>query len=145
MLSICASPDDNVFQDGTYETVLETTTGDITHILLYASDALKDNRIPPAGFVNEGAPAYAQPAGVEGDGNFNTGGSGSDTVGYRLALPAGAELPLSVEATLYYQSIRPTFVNAIHGDHEAISQFRTAAAMNPPPAEVLSTLTFQVD
>ncbi|WP_372972709.1 hypothetical protein [Marinobacter sp.] len=147
--STCFSPHVNLVtsadQVPVYETVLQATTGDITHILLYASDALKDNRIPPAGFDNKAAPGHVAPAGIEGDEDFNAEAGGTDTISYELPLPEGLELPLTVENTLYYQSVRPTFVHAIHGDHEAISQFRTAAALNPPPAEVLSTLTFTVN
>ncbi|MFC4259136.1 hypothetical protein ACFOZ5_08860 [Marinobacter lacisalsi] len=128
-----------------YETVLQTTTGNITHILLYASEPLKDNRIPPRGFNNDDAPGYVKPAGVEGDNDFNTNGSGTDTVSYQLPIAADVEPPLEVEATLYYQSIRPTFINSIRGKHESISQFRTAAELNPPPAEILSTLSFTVN
>ena len=128
-----------------YETILKSTTDQITHILLYASASFKDNRIPPKGFITENAPDFVKPDGVEGDTNFNAGGSGSDTVSYQLSLPDGAQRPLQVETTLYYQTIRPTFVHAIRGKHEAISQFRTAAELNPPPAEVLSSLSFTVN
>ncbi|GGE55380.1 hypothetical protein GCM10011533_04760 [Streptosporangium jomthongense] len=51
----------------------------------------------------------------------------------------------TVESTLYYQNIRPTFVEAEHGEHPWIAEFRGIASRNPPKAEVLASASFQVD
>lgn len=127
-----------------YEVVLGSTTDAITHVLLYASEPLKDNRIPPVGFDSAAVPGIVQPAGVDGDANFNAGASGNDTIAYRIAIPEGAVPPLMVETTLYYQTIRPTFVEAVHGEHRWIDEFHGVATRNPPKAEVMSTATFSV-
>jgi hypothetical protein len=135
-----SSPDDIPV----YELVLGSTTDAITHILLYASESLKDNRIPPRGFDSSTVPESARPEGVDGDTDFNLNNSGQDTIAYRLTVPDTAVPPLTVETTLYYQSIRPTFVEGLHGDHPWIDEFHGVVAVNPPPAEVLGSATFQV-
>ncbi|WP_417515368.1 hypothetical protein [Marinobacter sp.] len=135
-----SSPDDIPV----YELVLGSTTDAITHILLYASGSLKDNRIPPRGFDSSAVPEWARPEGVEGDMDFNLNNLGQDTIAYRLTLPVSAVPPLTVETTLYYQNIRPTFVEGLHGEHSWIDEFHGIVALNPPRAEVLATATFQV-
>jgi hypothetical protein len=127
-----------------YEAVLGSTTGAITHILLYAADSLKDNRIPPRGFDSDSAPEDVRPVGLMGDSDFNAGNEGKDTIRYRIPVSADAALPLQVETTLYYQSIRPTFIDGLHGEHVWIDEFRTIARLNPPPAEVMAELSFQI-
>ena len=127
-----------------YEAVLGSTTGQITHILLYAANSLKDNRIPPRGFDAEPVPEDVRPVGVTGDTDFNVGNAGQDTIRYRISVGAGVALPLQVEATLYYQSIRPTFIDGLHGEHEWIDEFQTIARVNPPPAEVLANSRFEI-
>lgn len=123
-----------------YEAVMAATDGAITQVLLYADAHLKDNRILPAGFDTATAPSFVQPVGVGADGDFI---AGSDTVHYRL--PVGSGLPgLSVQAVLFYQTVRPTFVDSTRGEHEWIEHFRTMAAALPPPAERLGELTFSV-
>lgn len=122
-----------------YEPVLRATDGHITHILLYADGFLKDNRIPPAGFDASTAPEKVRPVGVAGDADFNVGNAGSDTVAYRLPLGGAPSTSLTVEATLYYQTVRPTFVDGLHGEHEFIEHFHAMAANHPPAAEVLAT------
>lgn len=127
-----------------YEVVMGSTTGAITHVLLYASESLKDNRIPPGGFDIASAPSYVAPAGVDGDADFNLNNGGQDTIAYRLPLPETAEPPFQVESTLYYQAIRPTFVEAAHGEHPWIREFEGVVSVNPPPAEVMASVTFAV-
>ncbi len=127
-----------------YEAVLKSTTGEITHILLYAADRLKDNRIPPRGFDIASVPEDVSPVGLNGDSDFNAGNAGQDTIRYRIPVGTGVALPLRVEATLYYQSIRPTFIDSLHGEHEWVDQFQTVVGLNPPPAEVLASSLFEV-
>lgn len=128
-----------------YEVVMGSTTNAITHVLLYASTSLKDNRIPPGGFDIDAVPPEIVPAGVDGDADFNLNNAGQDTITYQLPMPETAKPPFSVESTLYYQSIRPTFVDAAHGEHPWIREFETIASINPPPAEVLASANFTVD
>ncbi|MCK0153814.1 hypothetical protein MWU49_08875 [Alcanivorax sp. S6407] len=121
-----------------YEAVMGASDGAITQVLLYADEHLKDNRILPAGFNIATAEDAIQPHGVAGDGDFV---AGSDTVHYQLPLGSGLS-GLSVQATLFYQTVRPTFVDSTRGDHEWIDHFQTMAASQPPTAEVLSELEF---
>lgn len=127
-----------------YELVLGSTTGHITQVLLYAAEPLKDNRIPPRGFDEAVVPEDVRPVGVMGDDDFNSADEGRDTVRYRIPVEAAAATPLQVEATLYYQSVRPSFVDSLHGNHVWIDEFRTVARLNPPPAEVMATINFEV-
>lgn len=127
-----------------YEVVLGSTTNSITHVLLYASDSLKDNRIPPRGFNSLTVPDPVKPVGVDGDADFNLGNGGQDTIGYRLPVSDTAVAPFTVESTLYYQNIRPTFVEAVHGEHPWIAEFAGVVSQNPPRAEVLASVNFQV-
>lgn len=121
-----------------YEMVMGDTLGHITHTLLHADTRLKDNRIPAAGFPITGTSenlAHLMPVGTENDPDFHALASGTDTVHYRLQNIPGA---FEVKATLYYQSIRPDFVSAMHGDSTAIDHFRSISAIIPPPAEIIN-------
>lgn len=146
--SVCYQPHiSEVTSEGdvpVYEAVLGSTTGQITHVLLYAANLLKDNRLPPRGFDVASVPEDVRPIGVNGDSDFNAGNEGRDTIRYRIPVTGNEALPLQVETTLYYQSIRPSFIDGLHGEHIWIAEFRTAARLNPPPAEVLATTTFEV-
>ncbi len=124
-----------------YESVMGATDGSITQVLLYAAQVLKDNRIPPRGFDNDTVPAEIAPTGIAGDTDFNANGSGSDTVSYLLDLSAADPAAVSVDVTLYYQTVQPSFITGLEGDHEWITQFRSMEAMVPPKAEPIATLT----
>lgn len=141
----CYMPHINTVTDASqipiYEVVLGSTDDHVTHVLLYADERLKDNRIPPAGFDNASADEDIAPVGTEADSNFNNAGSGSDTVSYQLTLPAGYQAPLTIKATLYYQSIRPSFLDGLHGEHEFIDHLHRITAMNPPPAEIMAEVS----
>ena len=122
-----------------YEAVLGSSNDTITHVLLFADHYLKDNRIPPRGFHNSTADEDIAPVELDGDGDFNQNASGTDTVQYDLRLPDNYQAPLNIEVNLYYQSVRPTFVQALHGDHEWIDHFRSIAALTPPQPEVVTS------
>ncbi|MEE4249747.1 MAG: hypothetical protein V2I38_04100 [Alcanivoracaceae bacterium] len=124
-----------------YEAVMAATDDSITQVLLYADHALKDNRIPPRGFDNDNVPADIAPIGTATDADFNSAGSGSDTVSYLIDLGAANPAAVGIEVTLYYQAVQPSFITGLEGEHEWIAQFRTMAARIPPPAEVVSTLS----
>lgn len=128
-----------------YEMILGSTRGSITHVLLYASAPLKDNRIPPRGFDILTVPDRVKPTGIDGDPDFNLGNQGQDTVAYRLPVSDTAVPPFTVESRLYYQSIRPTFIEAVTGEHSWIAEFGGVVKKNPPRAEVLASVSFQVD
>ena len=123
-----------------YEAVMAGTDGAITQVLLYADSHLKDNRILPQGFDIASAPEAIWPVGVGGDGDFLPG---SDSVHYSLPLGNGLG-SLSVEAVLFYQTVRPSFVDSTKGQHEWIEHFQIMAASQPPTAEVLGQVTFNL-
>ena len=85
-----------------------------------------------------------RPVGVQGDSDFNASSEGRDTNRYRIPVGTSLALPLQVETTLYYQAIRPTFIDGLHGEHEWVDEFQTIARLNPPPAEVVAELRFEV-
>ncbi|WP_286811339.1 hypothetical protein [Marinobacter sp. UBA2678] len=85
-----------------------------------------------------------RPIGLNDDRDFNADNAGRDTIRYRIPVGAAVALPLQVDATLYYQSIRPTFIDGLHGEHEWVHEFQTIARLNPPPAEVMAELNFEV-
>lgn len=100
-----------------YEAVLGNTQNEETTILLEASQYLKDNRIPPVGFVN-GQP-YDSLIAITGkaraDDNFNKDsigveGSGTDQITYIFPF-TGNSLRYGFE--LCYQSIKPDYINHI--------------------------------
>jgi len=100
-----------------YEAVLGNTVNEVTTILLEASQYLKDNRLPPIGFVN--SQPYDSLISIWGnareDVNFNknsTGveGSGSDQITYKFSF-GGSILKYGFE--ICYQSIKPDYINHI--------------------------------
>jgi len=126
-----------------YESVLGDTNGNINHVLLYASDYLKDNRLPPRGFTNAGSiDDIAIELGGVIDMDFNSegieGGSGTDTVHYRI--PVSSQIgPYSVDARFLYQTIRPSFVHSLHGDSGRVARLKTMYQMITPEIKELAS------
>lgn len=100
-----------------YEGVMIDVDGNVTNRLLRASQYVKENRIPPAGFVST-HPSYDTTQ-IFGDAvsdiNFNKEngieGSGSDIVTYRI--PATANTNYTIKAEVCFQSIKPKVVDYI--------------------------------
>jgi hypothetical protein len=91
-----------------YEGVMIDDFDAVTRLLLRAKDFIKDNRLPPKGFTSA-IPDYEYVA-IKGnaatDADFNTGGSGSDTVHYRIPLGApGGNYTVAIEVC--YQTVTP--------------------------------------
>jgi hypothetical protein len=86
-----------------YEAEMKGPDGGPTMSLLRASGYLKDNRIPPLGFVASEAIA---PVGVKGDADFV---AGSDRVHY--SVPVKGPVTVTVEAL--YQSVTPRHVEGL--------------------------------
>jgi hypothetical protein len=115
-----------------YEMVMGDVNGDKTTILERAKNPLKDNRVPPLGFLAS-HPAYDTTlvAGVPGtDTDFNRSaqgveGSGSDVVHYHVPMQ-GYTGPITVEARVWYQSAPPRWMEEMfsHSTPE-IDAFRT--------------------
>ncbi|MFN3694676.1 MAG: T9SS type A sorting domain-containing protein, partial [Ignavibacterium sp.] len=110
--------------------VMIDVDGDVTNRLLRASQYIKDNRIPPAGFVST-HPSYDTTAifgNATVDPNFNREngieGSGSDIITYRI--PASANTNYTITAEVCFQSIKPKVVEYIAGINEPdINKFVT--------------------
>ncbi len=98
-----------------YQSVMSDVDGQVNYTLLRAAGYLKDNRIPPEGFLSTG-PHYDSTA-VEGralqDPNFNRRGdeegTGVDTVYYKIGGLNSADA-YRVNVKMVYQSLAPRFV-----------------------------------
>lgn len=141
---------DNPAQVAVYEAVLADTNAAITYVLLYADSYLKDNRLLPEGFTAAQAAVIEPqtlPAGTAGDADFNRAGgvegSGSDTVHYRVALPA-VNGPYTVDAELLFQSVRPGFVEGLSSNTTRVNAFRSLYRSRPPTVETLASVSRQV-
>ncbi len=101
----------NSLQSQVYQSVMKDVDENVNYTLLRASGYIKDNRIPPKGFTNDGQ--YYDSTSVigfaENDPNFNPSGSGTDTVTYLIG-SLDRNKPYSLEAKIYYQSLAPRFV-----------------------------------
>jgi hypothetical protein len=144
---VCYEPHRDVINDeeqvAIYETVLGDINGNITHTLLQGAQYLKDNRIPPAGFINANTTeAQTIPAGVDGDEDFNcvstAEGCGADTVHYQVDI-SGQAGPYIVEAELLYQATQPAFVDGMHNTGERVNRFKVMYDRVPPTVETLAT------
>jgi hypothetical protein len=97
-----------------YEGVMVDVDGSVTNTLLRASSYIKDDRIPPKGFLTT-HPSYDTVAIIGSaliDENFNkenlTEGTGSDIVNYRI--PAANETIYKIFAEVCFQAIKPRIV-----------------------------------
>ncbi len=114
-----------------YEMVMGDYLGNPTTVLLYADQALKDNRLPPAGFVTSHASydTTAFQGAVLNDLNFNWKdgfeGSGTDRIVYQLALGEFTET-VFVEARVWYQPTHAKWLDEMFGHTGAsIDSFRS--------------------
>ncbi|MEA3404160.1 MAG: Calx-beta domain-containing protein [Pseudomonadota bacterium] len=112
-----------------YEGVLGDVNQNITHVILHARQYLKDNRIPPQGWTL--ANQHTNPVdpdikddGIVGlansDSDFATGkdaagSDGKDTLTYQVDITGGTA-PYNITVDLFYQTIKPSFVYAMHAD-----------------------------
>jgi hypothetical protein len=112
-----------------YESVMADVNGARTYTLLRGASYLKDNRIPPKGFVTNVA-RYADIAirgHAEADPNFNRAGSsegtGRDTVTY-LIDTSNQTGRLNVLVELLYQTASPNFVDdLLRHDTSSVTRF----------------------
>ncbi|HEX5054354.1 MAG TPA: hypothetical protein VFZ65_21425 [Planctomycetota bacterium] len=94
-----------------YEMVASDSDGAPTTYLTRMQKRQKDNRLLPSGWRADGPHvADTAPQGVDGDEDFV---GGSDTVAFRVALPARGRGRLQVRATLYYQPVPPLWVDSL--------------------------------
>lgn len=101
-----------------YEELLQDAQLRFTTSFLHRYQTVKDNRLRPRGWNSTGP--YAKETAPEGgctlqDPEYVSNGhplKGVDTVRYQVTLPAGAATKVAkVQATLYYQSIPPYYLN----------------------------------
>ena len=151
----CFEPHRDVITDpaqvAIYESVLGDVEGDNTYVLLHAATYLKDNRLPPEGFLNSATPGTAEGLPVESvgeivgvdaaDTDFNggpDGGTGQDVVHYRVDVGAHTA-PFTITAELLYQSVRPGFIVGLHHDEEPrIARYKQMTGIIPPTVETLA-------
>lgn len=130
-------------QVAVYESVLGDVNGNISYVLLHASQYLKDNRLPPRGFERSAIPSDGTTAiigAAERDTDFNrtsAEGSGSDTVHYRIDT-GDAQGPFQVQARLLYQAVRPSFINSLHADDARVERYKHMVKNIPPSVEELA-------
>lgn len=105
-----------------YETLLHTVGGEFTTSFVHGCTTVKDNRLLPRGWREEGpGPALkgyflkaTHPGPVAATDPKYRDGSGSDSTRYRIQLPSSVNRnALEVRATLYYQSMPPYFLKNI--------------------------------
>lgn len=130
-----------------YEMVMADVAGNRTTLLERANTALKDNRLPPAGFLStDNAYDTVTVVGVGGDTDFNlnngTEGTGADIVHYQIRVPGGYLLTnsINVYAKVFYQSLPPRWVTEMFGvSTPAINQFEAMYnTADKTPVEVAS-------
>jgi mono/diheme cytochrome c family protein len=120
-----------------YEELVQDAKGRFTTSFIHRDTDIKDNRLLPRGWSKKG-PSAAIPfdyleatfpkGGAAQDPQYQDG-SGTDVITYEVALPKGVDAAnVTVQATLYYQSIPPFYLNM---------RFRTA-----PQGEATKRLYF---
>jgi hypothetical protein len=105
-----------------YEELVKDANGNFTTSFLSLADDIKDNRLMPQGWRENGPDAKdTAPHGVakaSNPGYFD--GSGTDVLTYEVPLDPRINAPVTVTATIYYQTIPPyyleqRFANAPNG------------------------------
>jgi hypothetical protein len=102
-----------------YEELIKNAEGKFTTSFTRRDETVKDNRLLPIGWTEHGpnpslngrflAATHAE--GVHGDPDY-VNGQGMDRIIYLITLPAGVDpSQVAVQATLYYQSIPPYYLN----------------------------------
>ncbi len=116
-----------------YQSVMEDVDGKVTYTLLRAARYIKDNRIPPKGFIKNGV-AYDSTEIIglaNNDPDFNANGSGVDTVIYRIG-NVNKKDTYQLYVYLKYQSLSPRFVaDLLQYDTPEVNQFKTYYEQTP--------------
>ncbi|MCB2203225.1 hypothetical protein KQI65_00640 [bacterium] len=133
-----------------WEAVLGNTDGEVTARLLRASQYLKDNRLPPAGFTNEGMldPDFGAVGVPLSDASFNdfdgSGNSGGDALRYALSVGDGG--PFTVDVEMCYQSVKPLFIDNLTRQNTAeANSFLAYHQQLENKVEVIATLALSTD
>src|SRR6185369_10805754 len=92
-----------------FEELITDAAGNLTTSFMSYKSRVKDNRIPPRGWRPDGPDAgVTRAVGVGNDKNYSDG-NGVSVVTYNVELD-NVRGPISVAATLYYQSIPPYYL-----------------------------------
>jgi cytochrome c553 len=95
-----------------YEELIKDANGNFTTSFLSLANQVKDNRLMPQGWREDGPDAKdTAPVGV--DKSSNPGffdGTGTDVVTYEVPLDPRITRPVTVTATIYYQTIPPYYL-----------------------------------
>ena len=95
-----------------YEELIKDANGNFTTSFLSLANQVKDNRLMPQGWREDGPDAkHTAPVGVDKAANpgfFD--GSGTDVVTYEVPLDPRITRPVTVTATIYYQTIPPYYL-----------------------------------
>ncbi len=104
-----------------YEELVQNADGKFTTSFVRRDAIVKDNRLLPIGWTEHGPDPslngrFLEATHPEGsaadDPDYHDGQAGTDHVVYQITLPAGVNATrCTVQATLYYQSIPPAFLN----------------------------------
>ncbi len=103
-----------------YEELVQDARGRFTTSFIHRDTDLKDNRLLPKGWSRKGPSDSIPhdfleatfPKGDAAEDPEYLNGSGADTVTYEVTLPMGVDpASVTVQATLYYQSIPPFYLN----------------------------------
>jgi len=122
-----------------YEAVLGDAGGAATHVLLRATQYLKDNRLLPRGWRSDHPDArMTSPVGVVGDEDFAAGG---DVV--RVRVTATGWTPARVEAELLFQTVPPGAVDAV-GEGPTGQRLRAMTERHPPTPQVVAAASIGV-
>ncbi len=99
-----------------YQALMMDVDSELTYTLLRGAAYLKDNRIPPHGYISGGSdePHIAITGNAAEDNNFNkfpdgNEGSATDIISYKI--PAISGYPYTVSVKLCYQTIAPNFAD----------------------------------
>lgn len=113
-----------------YEPIIGDPNGQVTTSLLRAQRYLKDNRLLPAGLDRDTLPSEIAVFGeASQDPDFQAGG---DIVHYQISLDSPPAYPLSIEASLYYQSIGFRWMHKFALSNLTEAQNFTSLAANVP-------------
>ncbi len=112
-----------------YEGVFTDVNNQVTYTLLKADQYIKDNRLPPIGFIttHQSYDSIKIVGNANDDTNFNKygtyqGGTGADSITYLIPVTAAENYRVTVEVC--YQSIKTQLVDHIRNiDHGDINRF----------------------
>lgn len=134
-----------------YQALMKDVDEDLTYILLRGAAYLKDNRIPPAGYIPGGPDevniAIHGSASQDEDFNRFSGGehgSGADVI--RYAIPVNSATEFNVFVKVCYQSLDPHFADDLFAyDTPQANAFETMYGEGSNEPEIIAEMTAHVE